>query len=79
VAGESVGRIRERSASDHTTEISISSSRPWTRTSQFIELTHREGCCVASLRAKREPVAQEAMLEVLRQLAEQVGADDNLR
>ncbi|MBE7494529.1 MAG: hypothetical protein HS117_06265 [Verrucomicrobiaceae bacterium] len=79
VAGESVGRIRERIASFRTTQGSTSSSRPKTRTSQLIQLTHREGNCVASLRAKRKPGAQEAMLEALRQLAEQVRADDSLR
>lgn len=79
VAGESVGRIRERIASFRTTQASTSSSRPKTRTSQLIQLTHREGSCVASLRAKREPGAQESMLEALRQLAEQVRADDSLR
>lgn len=66
----------ERIASFRTTQGTTSSSRPKTRTSQ---LTHREGNCVASLRAKREPGAQEAMLEALRQLAEQVRADDSLR
>ena len=45
----------------------------------MIQLTHREGSCVASLRAKREPGTQESMLEALRQLAKQVQADDSLR
>jgi hypothetical protein len=45
---------------------------------QHDSVSHREGNCIASLRAKREPGARETMLETLRQLTQQVREDDSL-
>ena len=78
VAGESTPVIRARIANFRSQQDSTQ-SRKKSRTSSMIQLTHSEGSCVASLRAKREPGTQESMLEALRQLAKQVQADDSLR
>lgn len=78
VAGESTPAIRARIANFRSQQDSTQ-SRKKSRTSNMIQLSHREGSCTASLRAKREPGAREAMLEALRQLTQQVKEDDSLR
>lgn len=78
VAGESTPAIRARIATFRSQQDSTQ-SRKKSRTSNMIQLSHREGSCTASLRAKREPGAREAMLEALRQLTQQVKEDDSLR
>jgi hypothetical protein len=45
---------------------------------QHDSVSHREGNCIAFLRAKREPGARETMREALRQLTQQVREDDSL-
>ena len=77
-AGESTPSIRARISTFRTHQDSTQ-SRKKSRTSSMIQLSHREGNCIASLRAKREPGAREAMLEALRQLTQQVREDDSLR
>jgi ParB/RepB/Spo0J family partition protein len=78
VAGESTASIRARISTFRTHQDSAQ-SRKKSRTSNMIQLSHKEGNCTASLRAKREPGAREAMLEALRQLTQQVRGDDSLR
>ena len=49
------------------------------RTSAIIQLTHRHGACIATVKTRREPQAREAMLNALRELEQQVREDDSLR
>jgi len=76
-AGESTHRIRDRIQAHRSQQGGGTARTP--RATSFIQLQHRQGSCTARLRAKREPGAREAMLEALRQLADQVRADDSLR
>ncbi|MFN0079991.1 MAG: ParB/RepB/Spo0J family partition protein [Prosthecobacter sp.] len=78
-AGESTPSIRARITNFRTRQDSEQTRKKKSRTSNMIQLSHREGNCTASLRAKREPGAREAMLEALRQLTQQVRGDDSLR
>jgi len=48
-------------------------------TSAIIQLTHRNGSCIATVKTRREPEAREAMLIALRELEQQVREDDSLR
>ncbi len=48
-------------------------------TSAIIQLTHRHGLCIATVKTRREPQAREAMLTALRELEQQVREDDSLR
>ena len=49
------------------------------RTSSIIQLSHRHGACIATVKTRREPQAREAMLTALRLLEQQVRDDDSLR
>jgi ParB family transcriptional regulator, chromosome partitioning protein len=77
-AGEGTPSIRARIAHFRSQQDSTL-SRKKSRTSSMIQLSHREGNCTVSLRAKRESGARESMLEALRQIADQVRGDDSLR
>ncbi|MFO1486403.1 MAG: ParB/RepB/Spo0J family partition protein [Verrucomicrobiaceae bacterium] len=80
VAGESTHSIRSRIKAHRTLHGGGKAQHDaGSRKGSLILLTHREGNCIASLRAKREPGAREAMLEALRQLTRQVSEDDSLR
>ena len=48
-------------------------------TSAIIQLMHRHGSCIATVKTRREPQAREAMLVALRELEQQVREDDSLR
>lgn len=76
-AGESTKGIRDRIDTHRAQKGSSVARRP--RSNSLIQLQHRQGSCTASLRAKREPGAREAMLEALRHLEQQVREDDSLR
>jgi ParB/RepB/Spo0J family partition protein len=76
-AGESTHSIRARIETHRTEQGSSSSRKP--RATTVVQFKHRQGNCVATLRAKREPQAREAMLEALRHLEQQVRGDDSLR
>ena len=79
-AGESTHSIRARIQAHRTLHGGGKGKRDaGSRTGSLIQLNHREGNCIATLRAKREPGAREAMLEALRQLTRQVKEDDSLR
>ncbi|MFM2176180.1 MAG: hypothetical protein RL015_278 [Verrucomicrobiota bacterium] len=80
VAGESTRSIRARIETHRTLHgVGKGKRDAGSRTGSLIQLNHREGNCIATLRAKREPGAREAMLEALRQLTRQVKEDDSLR
>lgn len=79
-AGESTRSIRARIETHRTLHGGGKGKRDaGSRTGSLIQLNYREGNCIATLRAKREPGAREAMLEALRQLTRQVKEDDSLR
>jgi ParB family chromosome partitioning protein len=78
VAGESTRSIRAR-VEAHRAKEGNSSSPHSARPASMIQLQQREGICTASIRAKREPGAREAMLTALRRLTQQVREDDSLR
>lgn len=75
--GESTRSIRARIESHHAQQGVSPSRNP--RATSVIQFKHRQGSCTATLRAKREPQAREAMLEALRHLEKQVREDDSLR
>lgn len=75
-AGESTRSIRHRMDIHRATDKPKSKGK---RTSLIIQLTHRHGHCIATVKARREPQAREAMLTALRQLEQQVRDDDSLR
>jgi ParB/RepB/Spo0J family partition protein len=75
-AGESTRSIR------HRMEMHRAHDKPkptGKRTSAIIQLTHRHGACIATVKTRREPQAREAMLTALRELEQQVREDDSLR
>jgi len=74
-AGESTRSIRHRIES-HRSDNPMPRRKP---TSAIIQLTHRHGTCIATVKARREPQAREAMLTALRELEQQVREDDSLR
>lgn len=76
-AGESTHSIRARIQEHRSQQGGGATRKP--RTTLLIQLQHRQGSCLASIRAKREPDAREAMLEALRHLEQQVREDDSLR
>lgn len=76
-AGESTRSIRHRIDSHRTQQGSSQPKRQ--RTSLVIQLSHKHGTCIATVKARREPQAREAMLTALRELEQQVRDDDSLR
>lgn len=76
-AGESTRSIRHRIDSHLAQQGGSQSKRQ--RTTLVIHLTHKEGTCIATVKARREPQAREAMLTALRHLEQQVRDDDSLR
>ena len=76
-AGESTRSIRHRIDSHRTQQGNSQPKRQ--RTALVIQLTHRHGTCIATVKARREPQAREAMLTALRELEQQVRDDDSLR
>ena len=74
-AGESTRSIRHRIDS-HRSDNPKPIRKP---TSAIIQLTHRHGSCIATVKTRREPQAREAMLTALRELEQQVREDDSLR
>jgi ParB family chromosome partitioning protein len=78
VAGESTRSIRAR-VEAHRAKEGNSSSPKSARPATMIQLQQREGNCSATIRAKRETGAREAMLAALRRLTQQVREDDSLR
>jgi len=78
VAGESTRSIRAR-VEAHRAKEGNSSSPKSARPASMIQLQQREVNCTATIRAKREPGAREAMLTALRRLTQQVREDDSLR
>ena len=77
-AGESTHSIRAR-IETHRAQTGREGKSPSARPALTIRYQQREGNCVATLRAKREPGAREAMLAALRELTQQVRDDDSLR
>ena len=78
VAGESTRSIRAR-VEAHRAKEGNSSSPKSARPATMIQFQQREENCTATIRAKREPGAREAMLAALRRLTQQVREDDSLR
>lgn len=76
VAGESTHSIRHRIAS-HQAEHKTAPKRK--RSSNLVQLTEKEGNCLITLKATREPGVREVMLAALRRLTQQVRDDDSLR
>lgn len=76
-AGESTHSIRHRINSHRAGQGSSPPKRQ--RSAQVIQLMHKYGTCIATIKARREPQAREAMLTTLRQLEQQVRDDDSLR
>ncbi len=76
-AGESTRSIRHRIDSHRAEHGSSQPKRQ--RTAMVIQLTHRHGTCIATVKARREPQARAAMLTALRELEQQVREDDSLR
>ena len=76
-AGESTHTIRHRIQSHQAGKAVVQPKRP--RTSLVIQLTHKYGDCIATVKTRRAPQAREAMLTALRQLEQQVRDDDSLR
>jgi len=77
-AGESTRSIRLR-INSHREGQEKDHPRKRQRSAQVIQLTHKYGTCIATVKARREPQAREAMLTALRQLEQQVRDDDSLR
>lgn len=78
IAGESTRSIRARVESHRAKQGDSGSSKP-ARPTSMIQFQQREGNCTATIRAKREPGAREAILAALRRLTQQVREDDSLR
>ncbi|MES2595771.1 MAG: ParB/RepB/Spo0J family partition protein [Verrucomicrobiota bacterium] len=78
-AGESTRSIRSRIDSHRTLHGGGKGKATSSPARGLFQLSHREGSCIISLRAKREPGAREDMLEALRRLTQQVSDDDSLR
>lgn len=76
-AGESTHSIRHRIQSHRVGNEVVQPKRP--RTSLVIQLTHKHGDCIATVKTRRAPQARETMLTALRQLEQQVRDDDSLR
>lgn len=76
-AGESTRSIRHRIDSHRAEQGSSQPKRQ--RTAMVIQLTHKHGNCIATVKARREPQAREAMLTALRELEQQVREDDSWR
>lgn len=76
LAGESTRSIRHRIDTHRADDKSKPKTKP---TSAIIQLTHRHGSCIATVKTRREPQAREAMLIALRELEQQVREDDSLR
>lgn len=76
LAGESTRSIRHRIDTHRADDKSKPKAKP---TSAIIQLTHRHGSCIATVKTRREPQAREAMLIALRELEQQVREDDSLR
>lgn len=76
LAGESQIRIRER-ISAHRAQQGDRPKRP--RSTSLIQLSHKQGNCIATLKTKREPQAREVMLGALRHLEQQVRDEDWMR
>lgn len=76
-AGESTRSIRLRIDSHREGQGSHPPKRQ--RSAQVIQLTHKYGTCIATIKARRQPQAREVMLTALRQLEQQVRDDDSLR
>ena len=76
LAGESIHSIRHRANLHRHQEPRKPKGK---RTSAVIQLVHRHGHCIATIKARREPQAREAMLTALRELEQQVREDDSLR
>lgn len=76
-AGESTHSIRHRINSHRAGQGSSQPKRQ--RSAQVIQLMHKHGTCIATIKARREPQAREAMLTALRHLEQQVRDDDSLR
>jgi ParB family chromosome partitioning protein len=75
-AGESTHSIRHRIAS-HQAEHKTAPKRK--RSSNLIQLTEKQGSCLVTVKATREPGVREVMLAALRRLTQQVRDDDSLR
>jgi ParB/RepB/Spo0J family partition protein len=75
-AGESTHSIRHRIISHQAGQGSQPKRQ---RSAHVIQLTHKYGTCIATIKARREPKVREAMLTALRQLEQQVRDDDSLR
>ena len=76
-AGESTHSIRHRI---NTHESGREGAKPKrARSASVIQLQHRHGNCIATVKTRREPQAREAMLTALRELEQQVREDDSLR
>ncbi|GEP44458.1 ParB/RepB/Spo0J family partition protein [Brevifollis gellanilyticus] len=79
-AGESTRSIRSRIDTHRALHGGGKGSRDTSlRAGTSFQLSHREGSCIVSVRAKREPGARGDMLEALRRLTQQVSDDDSLR
>lgn len=76
LAGESIHSIRHRANLHRNEEPRKPKGQ---RTSAIIQLQHRHGHCIATVKTRREPGATEAMLIALRELEQQVREDDSLR
>jgi ParB/RepB/Spo0J family partition protein len=76
-AGESTRSIRHRIDSHLAQQGDSQPKRQ--RRALVIHLTHQHGTCIATVKARREPQAREAMLTALRNLEQQVRDDDSLR
>jgi ParB family chromosome partitioning protein len=77
-AGESTRSIRHRIES-HRQGQGKDHPLKRQRSAQVIQLTHKYGTCIATVKARRGPQAREEMLTALRQLEQQVRDDDSLR
>lgn len=75
-AGENTRSIRHRIDMHRAEDTPKATGK---RTSHIIQLRHRHGHCIATVKTRREPEAREAMLIALRELEQQVREDDSLR
>jgi ParB family chromosome partitioning protein len=75
-AGENTRSIRHRIDMHRAEDTPKAKGK---RTSHIIQLRHRHGHCIATVKTRREPEAREAMLIALRELEQQVREDDSLR
>lgn len=76
--GESTRSIRHRIDTHRSSDDKPKSKSRPKPNSAIVQLTHRSGSCIATVKARREPQAREEMLTALRLLEQQVREYDSL-